>query len=104
MKSRPRPTRYDDRSAAKRGRIEVMSDTTHISWADTTWPVTVGCDKVSVGCYDCYAMRDARRMGNNPNPAVSEVYNGLVIKQDNGLLNWTGIVRELPERLDWPAK
>ena len=81
-----------------------MARKTKISWADDTWPVTVGCDKVSAGCYDCYAMRDARRMGSNPNPKVSGVYNGLVEKQGNGLLNWTGIVRELPERLDWPAK
>ena len=48
-----------------------MAEKTLISWADTTWPVTVGCDKVSAGCYDCYAMRDARRMGNNPNEKVS---------------------------------
>lgn len=77
---------------------------TQISWADGSWPVTVGCDKVSAGCYGCYAMRDARRMGSNPNRKVSEVYEGLVEKQANGLLNWTGVVRELPERLDWPGR
>ena len=81
-----------------------MARDTHISWADGTWPVTVGCDKVSAGCYDCYAMRDARRMGKNPNSKISAVYNGLVVQQGNGLLNWTGTVRELPERLDWPAQ
>lgn len=79
-----------------------MADKTHISWADTTWPVTVGCDKVSAGCYGCYAMRDARRMESNPNVKVSSVYSGLVIKQENGLLNWTGMVKELPERLHDP--
>jgi len=81
-----------------------MAYKTDISWADTSWPVTVGCDKLSAGCAGCYAMRDARRMGENPNPKVSSVYHGLVVKQHNGLLNWTGVVRELPERLDWPAK
>ena len=81
-----------------------MSAITDISWADATWPITVGCDKVSAGCYDCYAMRDARRMGNNPNSKISTVYNGLVVQQRNGLLNWTGTVRELPERLDWPSQ
>ncbi len=80
-----------------------MSDRTHISWADTTWPVTVGCDKVSPGCYDCYAMRDARRMESNPNPKISSVYSGLVTKQANGILNWTGTVKTLPERLGDPA-
>ena len=43
-------------------------------------------------------------MGENPNPKISDVYSGLVVQQENGLLNWTGTVRELPERLDWPAK
>lgn len=81
-----------------------MADHTDISWADSTWPVTVGCNKVSAGCSGCYAMRDARRMGNNPNPKVSDVYSELVVRQGNGLLNWTGTVRELPERLDWPAR
>lgn len=81
-----------------------MGKQTQISWADATWPVTVGCDKVSAGCSNCYAMKDARRMGSNPNPKVSAVYNGLVEVQTNGLLNWTGMVRELPERLDWPSK
>ncbi len=80
-----------------------MSDKTHISWADTTWPVTVGCDKVSSGCYGCYAMRDARRMERNPNPKISDIYSGLVIKQANGILNWTGTVKTLPERLNDPA-
>jgi len=81
-----------------------MAEHTAISWADATWPVTVGCDKVSAGCSGCYAMRDARRMGNNPNEKIRNVYNGLVVRQGNGLLNWTGTVRELPERLDWPTK
>ena len=80
-----------------------MSDRTHVSWADTTWPVTVGCDKVSSGCYGCYAMRDARRMESNSNPKISRVYSGLVMKQANGLLNWTGTVKTLPERLSDPA-
>src|SRR5258708_20053247 len=79
-----------------------MSDRTHISWADPTWPVTVGCDKVSPGCYDCYAMRDARRMESNPNPKISSVYSGLATNQANGILNWTGTVKTLPDRLRDP--
>lgn len=81
-----------------------MSEITHISWADATWPVTVGCAKVSAGCSNCYAMRDARRLAENPHQAVSTTYRGLVKKQANGLLNWTGEVKELAERLDWPGK
>lgn len=81
-----------------------MAEITLISWADASWPVTVGCDKVSKGCYGCYAMRDARRMESNPNPKISSVYSGLVTKQNNGILNWTGIVKTLPKRLNTPAE
>jgi protein gp37 len=84
--------------------VKPMSENTHISWADATWPITVGCSKVSPGCYGCFAMKDARRMEGNPNPKISSVYSGLVTKQNNGMLNWTGTVRTLPERLDWPSK
>ena len=101
--TKPRPIVFA-RSSANNTREVIMAKKTLISWADASWPVTVGCTKVSAGCPYCYAMRDARRMENNPNPKVSGVYNGLVERQANGLLNWTGMVRELPERLDWPAK
>ena len=42
-------------------------------------------------------------MESNPNPKISRVYSGLVTKQANGLLNWTGTVKTLPERLNDPA-
>lgn len=32
-----------------------MSDTTHISWCDSTWNPWRGCTKVSAGCANCYA-------------------------------------------------
>ena len=79
-----------------------MSDNSKISWTDSTWPVVVGCDKLSPGCANCWAVRDAWRMGSNPNPKISSVYQGLVHKQDNGLLDWTGQVHCLEDRLTWP--
>jgi protein gp37 len=79
-------------------------DKTKISWADSTWTVVVGCDKVSAGCANCYAVREARRMEANPNEKVSHVYSNLVQVQSNGLLNWTGTIKTLPERLDQPGK
>jgi protein gp37 len=79
-------------------------DKTKISWADSTWTVVVGCDKLSAGCANCYAVREARRMEANPNEKVSQVYSGLVQVQPNGLLNWTGTIKTLPERLDQPGK
>jgi protein gp37 len=79
-------------------------DRTKISWADSTWSVVVGCDKVSAGCANCYAVREAQRMQANPNEKISTVYSGLVHVQPNGLLNWTGTIKTLPERLGQPGK
>ncbi|MFI7644152.1 DUF5131 family protein [Nonomuraea sp. NPDC049400] len=38
-----------------------MSDTS-IEWTDTTWNPTTGCDKISAGCDNCYALTLARRL------------------------------------------
>ena len=32
-----------------------MGDRTKIQWSEATWNPTVGCDKVSAGCKNCYA-------------------------------------------------
>lgn len=56
-----------------------MGDKTGIEWTDATWNPTTGCDKVSPGCDNCYAMTLAPRlkaMGsahyqNDGNPATS---------------------------------
>lgn len=79
-----------------------MGDNSHIGWTDATWPIVVGCDRVSPGCAPCYAIRDAWRMAHNPNPKISAVYDGLVAIQPNGQKDWTGLVRRLDERLSWP--
>jgi protein gp37 len=38
-----------------------MADTS-IEWTDTTWNPTTGCDKISAGCDNCYALAMARRL------------------------------------------
>lgn len=81
-----------------------MSASTNIEWTDASWPVVAGCEKLSAGCANCWAIRDAWRMSHNPNPAVSEVYAGTAKKTAGGALNWTGIVRLLSQRLDWPLR
>jgi len=43
-------------------------------------------------------------MASNPNLKVSSVYSGLAFPQDNGHLNWTGLVRCVPERLVVPFR
>ncbi|MBW3663549.1 MAG: phage Gp37/Gp68 family protein [Actinobacteria bacterium] len=44
-----------------------MSDGSKIEWTDATWNPVTGCDRVSPGCDNCYALTGARRwkaMGN----------------------------------------
>jgi protein gp37 len=76
---------------------------TKIEWTDETWNPTLGCDKVSPGCDDCYAIRTATIRAGNPHPGIAEAYAGLTDRTDAGL-DWTGTVRLLPERLDKPLR
>lgn len=80
-----------------------MSFNTKIQWTDRTWPVTTGCDDASPGCLNCYSKQASYRMGLNPNPKISGAYGGTVEKRA-GVLRWTGLLRTLPDRLDWPMK
>lgn len=76
-----------------------MSDNTGIEWADATWNPIVGCDKVSPGCDNCYAIRTAHRMTANPNPKVSAAYAGTEADGE-----WTGKINLLDQRLDQPLR
>lgn len=80
-----------------------MSDKSKIQWTDATWPVVSGCNRVSPGCDNCWAIRTARRLSANPNEKVANAYYGTVTKR-NGRLDWSGPVHELHDRLDWPLK
>ncbi len=39
-----------------------MGDNTGIEWTEATWNPTTGCDRVSAGCDNCYALGQARRL------------------------------------------
>jgi protein gp37 len=39
-----------------------MSDRSAIEWTEATWNPTTGCDKVSAGCENCYALTLAKRL------------------------------------------
>lgn len=44
-----------------------MADHSSIEWTEATWNPTTGCDKISAGCDNCYALTLAKRlkaMGN----------------------------------------
>lgn len=64
-----------------------------IEWTGETWNPLIGCDKISAGCKNCYAIRTAWiRMHN---PMMAERYAGTVEKTANGSLNWTGKVNQV---------
>jgi len=80
-----------------------MSDGTPIEWTDATWPIVAGCEKVSPGCRDCWALRTSWRLAHHPNPKVSRIFKGTV-KKVGSQLAWSGVFRTIPERLTWPLK
>jgi protein gp37 len=63
-----------------------------------TWNPTRGCRRVSPGCENCYAERQARRQ-SGPGGA----YEGLTILTDSGP-RWNGNAREVPDQLDKPLR
>lgn len=59
-----------------------------IEWTMETWNPITGCDKVSDGCKNCYAIKHAYRLMHMPHS--KEKYAGTVAKTAGGKLNWTG--------------
>lgn len=75
-----------------------MADRTHIEWTDATWNIVTGCDVVSPGCTNCYAMRLAgTRLKHHASRA------GLTKPTRSGPV-WTGEVRFNVEWLDQPLR
>src|SRR5262249_14258662 len=80
-----------------------MASNSSIEWTETTWNPITGCTKISPGCDNCYAIREAHRLAGNPNPAVRNAYKGTT-HRPNGRTNWTGILRTIPSRLEQPLQ
>lgn len=75
-----------------------MSASTKIEWATKSWNPVRGCTRVSEGCRNCYAERQAVRQS-----APGKAYDGLVRSSPTGP-RWTGVVRFVPEALDEPLR
>ena len=69
-----------------------------IEWTDETWNPIRGCTRVSEGCRNCYAERQAIRMANRGGP-----YEGLVVIS-NGHPKWTGELRFVESKLLEPLR
>ncbi|RAX42601.1 phage Gp37/Gp68 family protein [Rhizobium tropici] len=75
-----------------------MADHTKIEWTDATWNIVTGCQIVSPGCTNCYAMRLAgTRLRNIPSRF------GLTTDTKAGPV-WTGDIRFNREWLDQPLR
>lgn len=81
-----------------------MGDNSKIAWTDATWGPTLGCSRVSDGCSNCYAIQHAHRLAGNPNAKISAAYAGLTRQKGELGLDWTGVVRAMPDRLDQPLR
>lgn len=75
-----------------------MSGNTTIEWATKVWNPLRGCSKVSEGCRNCYAARQAHRFSGPGLP-----YEDLTQKTTAGV-NWTGKINLVPKILDEPLR
>jgi protein gp37 len=74
-----------------------MGDKTGIEWTDATWNPTTGCDQVSPGCDNCYALTLAARLKGM----------GVAAYQNDGDPRTSGPGFKLtlhPDRLDQPLR
>lgn len=69
---------------------------TNIEWTDETWNPVRGCTRVSPGCQNCYAERQAIR-----HAGAGGSYEGLA-QITNGHPQWTGKLREVQSALEMP--
>lgn len=75
-----------------------MADHSAIEWTDATWNPVRGCSRVSAGCLNCYAERQAIR-----HAGPGGAYESLVAKT-NGHPVWTGKIRLVHELLGQPLR
>jgi protein gp37 len=74
-----------------------------IEWTDATWPVVQGCDPVSPGCLNCYAISLMHRHAANPNQKISLPVQGLTKTSGRGPI-WTGKLALREDRLGDPLR
>jgi protein gp37 len=70
---------------------------TKIEWTEKTWNPVRGCSRVSEGCRNCYAERQAGRFSGAGQP-----YEGLVSYRQGGF-KWTGKMMVADDHLSAPA-
>ncbi len=79
--------------------------TSKIEWTDVVWNPVRGCSKVSAGCTNCYAERQAARFSGPGQPwdgFVRTLYQGP--NAEASFPRWTGRVELVPDALDKPLR
>lgn len=75
---------------------------TSIEWTNATWNPVRGCSRVSEGCRNCYAEKQAARIISCERgrgvPEGEGAYDGLLAAGGQ----WNGKVRLVPEALEQP--
>lgn len=86
-----------------------MSVVSSIEWTDTTWNPVRGCSRVSEGCRNCYAERQAARFSGSGQPFAGFAVRGRIAISTSNPENvgkkytrWTGEVELIPSKLDEP--
>lgn len=74
-----------------------MSGKSAIEWTEATWNPTKGCDRVSAGCDNCYALTMAKRLKAMGSP-------GYQLDGDPRTSGPGFLAHESPDDLDWPMR
>ena len=90
----------------------IMATRTAIEWTEVTWNPTTGCDRISAGCDNCYALTLAKRlkaMGqakyqNDGDPRTSGPGFGITVHPGvkQVLTKRSARLRKIAGKLDWP--
>lgn len=79
-----------------------------IEWTDRSWNPIRGCSRVSEGCRNCYAERQAARFAGPGEPFHDYVSRPIAARIERDLTGndarWTGKVALVPEKLDEPLR
>ncbi|MFN7220048.1 MAG: DUF5131 family protein [Burkholderiales bacterium] len=76
-----------------------MSDSSRIEWTQATWNPVAGCNVLSPGCTNCYAMRMAARLA----AMGQDKYIGTT-RKSGGRAKWTGKISLDEAALELPQK
>jgi protein gp37 len=73
-----------------------------IEWTEVTWNPIRGCSRVSEGCRNCYAERDAARKNENPKVPGYRGFSRFVQIGGKQVPQWTGKVAFIESKLEEP--